>query len=166
MIFLTLGTQLPFDRLVEAMDKWCACNPHCKVFGQIATSDTANYLPKNFEWQDFVEPDEFGSLYETADLIVAHAGMGSIISALTKAKPILIMPRIAKFNEHRNDHQLATASRFKGRDGIWVAQDEKEFSETLSELVRLKEKAAMASASEFAEPCLIAAIRDFIHQDT
>ena len=165
MIFLTLGTQLPFDRLVRAMDIWCADTPDQTVFGQIATSSSENYLPKNFEWKDFVEPDEFKSLYEEADLIVAHAGMGSIITALTGAKRIMIMPRSAALNEHRNDHQMATANRFKDRENVYVADNEHVFSKLLTELIEVKYVAGYTKADEFAEPSLINAIRDFIHQD-
>lgn len=53
--------------------------------------------------------DEFDKLCHDARLIVAHAGMGTIISAMTKGKPIIVFPRIAALGEHRNEHQLATS---------------------------------------------------------
>ena len=53
------------------------------------------------------------------------------ISAMTHARPILIMPRQAALGEHRNDHQLATADRLKDRTGVFVAADEAALSERL-----------------------------------
>jgi len=161
MIFLTVGTQLPFERLVKAMDSWCADNPQETVFGQIASVGGDGYKPCNFEWKEFVEPDEFARKYEEADVIVAHAGMGSIISALTDAKKILVMPRRADLNEHRNDHQLATAARFQSRAGIYVIMDETNLAPSLTGL--LTEAMPVNAASQFAEASLVAAIRDFIH---
>ena len=66
--------------------------------------------------------------------IVAHAGMGTILTALELGKPLLIMPRRAALGEHRNDHQLATAERFAAVDGVKVAFDETEFALKLDEL--------------------------------
>jgi exopolysaccharide biosynthesis glucuronosyltransferase PssE len=164
MIFLTLGTQLPFDRLVKAVDEWSLANPSTEIFGQIATSNSDHYLPKNFSWKDFVDPQEYKNLYEKADLIVAHAGMGSIITAMTNAKKILIMPRSAQLNEHRNDHQLATADRFKDRDGIYVAENEQVLPSYLSKLTCAGENDAFQKLSDFADQTLIDAISDFIHK--
>ena len=58
-----------------------------------------------------------------AEMIVSHAGMGTILTALRYRKPILILPRKAGFGEHRNDHQLATAKWLEHRQGILVANE-------------------------------------------
>lgn len=79
----------------------------------------------------FLSPVEFHSRLEEASLIVAHAGMGTIISGLEIGKPVLIMPRRAVLCEHRNDHQIATAQRLRGRAGIEVAMDEQELESLL-----------------------------------
>ena len=47
LIFLTIGTHEPFDRLVRAVDEWCAARGRADVFGQI--TDRAIYLPRHFE---------------------------------------------------------------------------------------------------------------------
>ena len=69
---------------------------------QTSTIEAARFLP----------PAECRERMLAADAIVAHAGMGTILSALELGKPLVIMPRLAAFGEHRNDHQLATAKRF------------------------------------------------------
>jgi UDP-N-acetylglucosamine transferase subunit ALG13 len=113
MIFVTVGTQLPFDRLIRAVDVWCS---HAKVrcFAQIADPGTQGYFPKSMEWASFLSPVEFDRHFSSADLVIAHAGMGSIISSIEFNKPIVINAALrSALKEHRNDHQLATAKRFR-----------------------------------------------------
>ena len=131
MIFITVGTQLPFDRMIKAIDKWAGNRNDGKFFAQIGPG---NYLPKNMKWTDFIQPEEFKLCFRKADVIIAHAGMGSILSALETGKPIIILPRQAKFKEHRNDHQMATAKHFNKIKGITVAFNEEELIQKLDNI--------------------------------
>jgi UDP-N-acetylglucosamine transferase subunit ALG13 len=121
MIFLTIGTQLPFDRLTRAMDRWCALNPHMEVCGQIADPGETGYRPHNFDWETSIAPKAFDEVVRHAEVVVAHAGMGSIITALNSGTPIIIVPRKGELKEHRNDHQIATARKMQTRSGVDVA---------------------------------------------
>lgn len=108
-IFVVVGTQEPFDRLIKAIDDWAVRSKHSDIFAQISN---AQYVPKGFKSTDFISPELFDQKFKEADLIVSHAGMGTIISALQHSKPIIVMPRLAIYHEHRNDHQVATALSF------------------------------------------------------
>ena len=57
-------------------------------------------------------------------LVVAHAGIGSIVSAAEIGRPIVVLPRRAAFGEHTSDHQVETVSRLHGRPGVHVAETE------------------------------------------
>jgi UDP-N-acetylglucosamine transferase subunit ALG13 len=129
MIFVTVGTQLPFDRMVRTVDRWADGHSYGDVFAQIGP---AKYHPKCFPWSEFLDADECRRKIEQADLVVAHAGMGSILTALELGKPIVVMPRLAAFGEHRNDHQLATAKRLLTQGRIIVAFDECQLLEKLT----------------------------------
>ena len=109
MIFATVGTQLPFDRLVSTLDQWASSQSQSEVFAQIGDS---KYCPRYIQWRRFLQPEEYNARLQQASVIVAHAGIGSILSALELGKRAIIMPRMSKWGEHRNDHQLATARRF------------------------------------------------------
>ena len=161
MILLTVGTQLPFDRLVRALDAWCAASGRTDVFGQIGAVGSQGYRPKHFEWSEFLAPGKLDQLARQADLVVAHAGMGSIISALQYAKPIVIMPRRGALGEHRNDHQLATAARFADRNGVFVADDESVLPEVIARALKQAD-GSLQSVPDCAQPALINAIRSFI----
>lgn len=159
MIFVTVGTQLAFDRMVRVIDDWAGrTTPTPEVFAQIGPT---GFVPRHLEHKTFIEPTEFAERARAATAIVAHAGMGSIITALTYGKPIIIMPRRADLGEQRNDHQLATAARFEGRPGVLVARDETELPGLLGSLADLR---AADPIPEFASAGLIKAIRDFIDE--
>jgi UDP-N-acetylglucosamine transferase subunit ALG13 len=130
VIFVTVGTQLPFDRLVGAVDGWAADHPQVELFAQIGPGATP---PAHVPYVDFVSPARADELMRSAQLIVAHAGMGSLLTAMGYGKPILIMPRKASLGEHRNEHQLATTRWMAQRPGVSVAWDESQVARRLDE---------------------------------
>lgn len=160
MIFLTIGTQLPFDRLTKALDEWSAQNPRIDVFGQIADPGDAGYRPKNFKWASSIPPHEFDTMVRRAQVVVAHAGMGSIITALNLGTPIIIMPRKGSLKEHRNDHQIATAKKMQTRKGLHVAWTENDLPRLLQKLTT--EATVVENISTFADASLISALRNEI----
>lgn len=119
MILLTVGKQLPFDRLVSAVDALAAGLPE-PVIAQVGQS---RLQPQNVETHKRLSARAFEELAARATLIVAHAGVGSVLLARRLQKPIVMMPRRADLGEHRNDHQLATARQLEGTDGIFIAWD-------------------------------------------
>jgi UDP-N-acetylglucosamine transferase subunit ALG13 len=157
LIFLTVGTQLPFDRLVRALDDFAAARGMRDIFGQIADPGPQGYRPKNFPFVANITPAEFEQRCREAQLIVAHAGMGSLITAMTFGKPILVMPRRGDLGEHRNDHQVATAAKLGSRPGVAVAADAAELAAKLEAM--LAEPGGQGALPPFAEPRLIEAVR-------
>ena len=96
MIFVTVGSMMPFDRLIAAMDRWTSETHQEQVFAQIGNGSQPQYM----EWVRSVSLAEFSQLVAKSTVIVAHAGMGSIISAAEIGKPIVIVPRFASLKEH------------------------------------------------------------------
>ena len=129
MIVVTVGTQLGFDRLIEAMDR-LAPELGTQV---IAQTGKGQYVPRNMEAHEMIEPSRFEPMVKEAEVIVSHAGIGSVLTAARYAKPIVLMPRRASLGEHRNDHQMATSRKLDGRPGILIAQDETELAERIRE---------------------------------
>lgn len=156
MILVTVGSQASFDRLIRAVDEWAQLRLRSDVFAQTART---NYVPKHIKFTDFVDPSDFKTLVERSKLVVAHAGMGSIISALEMGKPIVVMPRRARFRETRNDHQVAAAKHFGKIGRIIVAQNEQELTEKLDHAVTLGETDRIETQ---ASPELLATIRSFL----
>ena len=153
MIFVTIGTQIPFDRLIEMLDR-IAPELHEDIYAQILKG---KYKPKHIKTLDFIEPDEFEEVFVQARLVVAHAGMGTILSSLRRSKPLIIFPRIAALGEHRNEHQTATALMIKENNYAYVATDEKELRELLHKDLR-----PLKHIGEFASESLVNSLKDFI----
>lgn len=128
MILVTIGTQLPFPRLIGMM---AALAPQLdeEIVAQIGL-DTADY--DGIETRATLSPAEFGRLFDRARVIVAHAGIGTILSAKTRRKPLIIVPRRHDMNEHRNDHQLATARQIEGLEGLYVAWEAADLTRLLT----------------------------------
>lgn len=129
MIFLTVGTQLPFDRLVRAVDDWAAMRPGVRIVAQIGREA---WRPEHLEWSEELGPAEFEVMLRAADLVVAHAGMGTVLRCRDLGKPLVVVPRVAALGEHRNDHQLATARRLVELGLATVARNEIDLRDLLS----------------------------------
>ena len=124
MIFLTVGTVLPFDRLVKAVDEAVKAGlAGGEVFAQIGAG---GYRPRHMDWVETLDRAAFEDYADRADRLVGHAGIGTIVAALGARKPLLVMPRRAELGEHVNDHQLYTAREFASRGHILSAGDESE----------------------------------------
>lgn len=162
-LFLTVGSQLPFDRLAAAMDTWVAERDVApqQVFGQIGPLRSGNYRPAAFSWTQLMDPKSFNTRFAQASHIVAHAGMGTIISALVGGKPIVLLPRRGALRETRNDHQMATIRRFRDRAGVWVAETEEELPEAIDQMLGSDEVMG-ARLNMLADPDLTNAIRHAI----
>ncbi|MBO9450817.1 glycosyltransferase family 28 protein [Tropicibacter sp. R16_0] len=128
MIFATVGTQLPFRRMLHALDDWAGSNPGVPVLAQTGDGQCAFH---HMETVEQLGQREFRQRFKAAKLIVAHAGMGTILSAAELGKPIVLMPRRAEFGEHRNDHQLDTAQEMMRLSNVTVANDAEALHETL-----------------------------------
>ena len=120
MIFLTVGTQLPFDRLVRAVDEWAGAHPGQPVVAQVGRTGCR---PRNMQWSATLSPAEFEVMLRAAEVVVAHAGMGTALAARHHGKRLLVLPRVAALGEQRNDHQLATA-RELSRAGLATVADD------------------------------------------
>lgn len=159
MIFVTVGTQLHFDRLVEAVDDWTGAIGNEEVFAQVGPSC---YQAKHIKTKPFITPQEFRHFAQEARIIISHAGMGSILTALEFGKRIAVMPRRSDLGEHRNDHQIATARYFGGQGYVVVASDRVELFEKLS---RWNDADELDPISATASPALIATLRRFVESE-
>ena len=154
MIFCTIGTQAPFDRMLKIIDEIAPLIDE-EVIAQVYKTDVKH---KNIRTVDFLSPTEFNEIFNSARLIVAHAGMGTIISALVRQKPIIIFPRIASLGEHRNEHQLATAEKMKALGYVYVAQN----ADELKVLILKKDLVPLHKIKDYASEALINELKSVI----
>lgn len=157
MIFVTVGSQMPFDRLVVAMDQWASERAGCDVFAQVGKD---GYRPNAMRFADSISPRDFLATVASSALIVAHAGMGSVLTALEFGKPIVLLPRQGALQETRNDHQIATARWLMDRPGVFVAMNESELPTAIDRAMEMP--LSGQQIPKHATPSLISALQEFI----
>jgi UDP-N-acetylglucosamine transferase subunit ALG13 len=158
MIFITLGSQkFQFNRLLMAIDelvKNVVIND--TVIAQIGYSD---YKPINYEYKDFMDRDEFEAEIDKADVVITHGGTGAIIGALKKGKKVIAVPRLAKYGEHVDDHQLQLIGQFRELNLICSCQECNKIGNALETVKKTEYKAYESNTQS-----IIDSIVDFIER--
>lgn len=133
MIFVTVGSQkFQFNRLLKKIDELIEDKTITdKVFAQTGYSD---YKPKNYKYKDFLTQDEFNNMIEESNLVITHAGTGVIINAIKRRKKVIGVPRLSKYNEHVDDHQVQLLKEFKDLNYIEVAKDTEGLKEKITQI--------------------------------
>lgn len=112
MVLVLLGTQNNnFIRLLQAIQD----NIDNKVIDEkvIVQSGFTEFDSKDMEIFNLIDKEQLSKLQDEADLIITHGGVGSIVSSLKKGKKVIVVPRLKKYGEHVNNHQLQIARRFE-----------------------------------------------------
>ena len=119
MIFVTVGTQHAFPRLVAGVQR-ARIGLNEEIVAQVG-DDPARY--HGMEVHRSLDPEDFESICSKARVIVAHAGIGTVLTARRLQKPLVVLPRRVDLDEDVNDHQIATALRLHDFPGIYVAKE-------------------------------------------
>ena len=125
------------------------------------TGDPTSTYP-NVEHQAGLTPTEYNQYMNQASLVVSHAGTGTIFAALTRGLPVIVIPRLAEQQEHRNDHQLATVKRLAHLPGLVVVQDVATLKPVITRL--LAETRPSARLGQNANQDMISALRQVVEQ--
>ena len=139
MILVTLGTQdKGFERLLKQVDEEIKKgNIREKV---IVQAGYTKYESPNMEIFDLIPADKFDDLVSKARLIITHAGAGSILSAVKKGKVVIAAPRLKKYGEHTNDHQLQIIDNFTKAGYILPLYDFDKLDQVLKQAAKFKPK--------------------------
>lgn len=122
MIFITLGSQkFQFNRLLIAIDELIDSGDIVdEVFAQIGFS---TYFPKNYPFKKFLDHDEFTKYMNDSSIVITHGGTGAIVGAIKNRKRVIAVPRLSKYEEHVDDHQLQIIQQFKKQNLIYGIED-------------------------------------------
>jgi hypothetical protein len=124
MIFVILGTQdKKFPRLLDALQKKIDEGKISKKEEIIVQAGSTKYESKNMKIIDYMSVRKFEECIDRADLIICHAGVGTILTALKKGKKIIAAARLKQYGEHVNDHQLQILDNFTAEGYILALED-------------------------------------------
>lgn len=117
MILVTLGTQdKSFERLLKQIDK--EIKNHTIKDKVIVQAGYTKYTSKNMEIFDYKPKEELNELVKKCDLMITHAGVGSILNGITNNKKVIAVPRLKEYKEHNNNHQIEIAKEFSKEEYI------------------------------------------------
>lgn len=156
MIFITLGSQkFQFNRLLIEIDRLVGDGMiKDEVFAQIGYSD---YIPKNYKYKEFFDRNEFKICMEMCDVVITHGGTGAIIGAIKQEKKVIAIPRLKKFGEHVDNHQLQITNQFKEMELIEVVDNIENLYESIKNIKELKFKKYVSNTNT-----IIRSIDEFI----
>lgn len=131
MIFVTVGSQkFQFNRLLEAVDRLIEQGViREEVFAQTGYCD---YRPVHFPSQAFWDRDAFAEKEAQCDILITHGGTGAIIGAVKLGKKVIAVPRLARYGEHVDDHQIQLIEQFKEQNLICGLSDCSELADALA----------------------------------
>ncbi len=158
MIFVTIGSMFPFDRMIRAMDAWAEAEGGGEeVLAQIGAGD---YEPRHMTWVRKLDRRTYAETIRRSRLVVAHAGVGSIVTAGELRRPIVVLPRRAHLGEHTSDHQVETAGWLRAKPWVHVADDEDALPGCIAAAAEAAARDGRLAA--VADPDFIARLRRFI----
>lgn len=132
MIFVTVGThEQQFNRLVKSIDELIQKKVITEeVIMQVGSSD---YKPRNCQSYKMLTCDEMAQYIRKARIVITHGGPSSFIMAISKGKFPIVVPRVKKYGEHVNDHQMEFCKKFeKEYSNIIVIDDVKKLEDLLA----------------------------------
>lgn len=137
-----------FDRLFQIIDNLC---DRGVLNSDEITAQTGkiNYSIRNYRHFDFTGNDEMSKMQEEADLIICHAGTGTVTGALKKGKKVIVFPRLEKYHEHESDHQLDLAREFTEQDYVLCAMNEAELERAIGQIDSFTPKPFVSNRENF-----------------
>lgn len=156
MIFVTLGSQkFQFNRLLMELDKLVEEKKISNdIFAQIGYSD---YKPKNYEFKEFLDREQFAEIMERCEIVITHGGTGAIVGAVKREKKVIAVPRLEKFGEHVDDHQLQIIDQFTDMNFIVGVKETNEIYEALEQLKAIEFKKYISNTEN-----IIKSIEEFL----
>jgi len=150
LIFVTVGTHTQsFNRLLKEIDRLAGEKKiKEKIVAQIGHS---SYEPKKIEWFRFTDFKKLNSLYKNARLIVAHGGAGCILNGLSNNKPVIAVPRLKKYNEHVNDHQLDLVKQLEKKKKVIAVYDIRKLKDAISTALKNKRVKKLKTKSRICD---------------
>ena len=144
---MTGASEYSFVRLFKILDELCEEGVIDKD-KLIVQTGKDQYISCNYKTFDMVSNKEFNDLSDKADFIISHAGTGCVVPNLKKGKRIIVFPRLEKYNEHLDDHQLELADLFSKEGYVICAKNKKELINAIRNINDFSPKKFISNVSK------------------
>ena len=158
MIFVVLGTQkFQLNRLLKLLDEYVYAGfIKEEIIAQIGHS---TYIPQHYSYKQFMDKEEFDATIAKADVVIAHSGVGTIMTSINAKKPVIVFPRLAKYKEHVDDHQLDIAKAFETKSYVLCCYE----GDDLLELIKKSKEYKFEEYVSHREK-IVSLIKDFLDE--
>ena len=106
---------------------------------------------------DLIDRENFDKLINECDILITHGGVGSILTGLRNDKKVIVCPRLSKYNEHVNDHQIEIVEKFSELGLILPFYENDDLNKILNHVKSFKPKKFKSNTNN-----IISLIEDFI----
>ena len=159
MILVTLGTQdKTFTRLLDSIQK--EIDKENKKEEVIVQAGFTKYESKDMEIFDLIDREKFNDLIKKCDILITHGGVGSILNGLKKGKRIIVCPRLAKYKEHMNNHQVQIVEQFVKKNYILAYNEGDDLGKVLKKAKKFKPNKYISNTNN-----IINIIENFINKN-
>lgn len=150
-LFVPLGTQkFPFNRLIEALNALVEKGLY-KPEEIVMQSSIYEEVEPKFTHYELIPAEQFEELIDKAELVITHSGVNSIISCMKRKKPLVIVPRLKKYGEHVDNHQVEIAELMKQKFDVVVVEDLSKLEEAIDEAKHHEYKSWVSHNAELVE---------------
>lgn len=159
MIFVTLGTQdKKFKRLLDDIQK--EIDRGIIKEEVIVQSGFTKFESKDMKIFDLLDKDDFDKYIKACDLLITHGGVGSILTGLKNNKKVIACPRLSKYQEHINDHQIQIIEKFSQAKYLLAYNEGDNLESVINKTKNFKPKKYISNTDK-----MISIIEDFIDND-
>ena len=146
---VTVGsTNFKFDRLFKIIDELIE-EGVLKGEEVVAQTGVTGYQIKNYQNFEFSTHEEMSKLQQNAEVVICHAGTGTVTGSLLKGKKVIVFPRLSKFNEHESDNQLELATAFRDAGYVSFATDKESLINAINNLNAFEPKKFVSNNENF-----------------
>lgn len=155
MVLVTVGNATQaFPRLLEAVDRLAGDGLFCDKPILMQSGHAGDFRAKHCEQRSFLTMEEFETVIRRADLVISHAGAGTLFHVLQAGKVPVVMPRRKQYGEHVDDHQIELVQALSAEGRVIPAYEPADLREAISKARRLGEQSGRAHESGMQ--CLVA----------
>ena len=149
---LQFGTQdKEFPRLLSEVERLIEIGKiEEKVIAQIGYTKFETKLPKSqMELIEFTTPNQIQKLIRESNFIITHGGVATMIEGINNGKKVIAVPRLKKYKEHVNDHQLQIIENFNDSGYIIGIKEVSELEDVLNRVKEFEPKNYKSNNKEF-----------------
>ena len=150
MIFVSLGTQdKDFTRLVEKIEE---LKKSGKIKEEVVVQlGNTKYKSEFIKCIDFMSMEDFDKYLKNSRYLITHGGVGTILTALKYNKKVIAVPRLSKYNEHVNDHQLELIEALSLDNYILGCKNLDDLEENINKISKFIPKKYKSNQDNFIE---------------